>query len=187
MKVLVAQLCPTLSNPTDCSLPGSFVHGDSSGKTTGVGCHFLLQGIFPTKGSNPGFPHRRQILYLWATREATPIKEHHIFSSPIIKMSLTPTFFLSKFIWSFLISGNEENSNYILMNVTVIASRWGNQGHCCWRKNSPFLAELGKVTWKPMVCLLKSSYIWVCLHCDKTRAQHPINLSSREGIGGISV
>ena len=25
-----------------------------SGKNTGVGCHFLLQGIFPTQGSNPG-------------------------------------------------------------------------------------------------------------------------------------
>ena len=30
---------------------------------TGVGCHFLLQGIFPTQGSNPGLPHCRQILY----------------------------------------------------------------------------------------------------------------------------
>ena len=27
---------------------------DSPGKNTGVGCHFLLQGIFPTHGSNPG-------------------------------------------------------------------------------------------------------------------------------------
>ena len=27
--------------------------GDSPGKNTGVGCHFLLQGIFPTQGSNP--------------------------------------------------------------------------------------------------------------------------------------
>ena len=26
--------------------------GDFSGKNTGVGCHFLLQGIFPTQGSN---------------------------------------------------------------------------------------------------------------------------------------
>jgi len=26
---------------------------DSPGKNTGVGCHFLLQGIFPTQGSNP--------------------------------------------------------------------------------------------------------------------------------------
>ena len=33
------------------------------GKSTGVGCHFLLQGIFPTQGSNPGLPHCRQTLY----------------------------------------------------------------------------------------------------------------------------
>ena len=36
---------------------------DSPGKSTGVGCHFLLQGIFPTQGSNPDFPHCRQTLY----------------------------------------------------------------------------------------------------------------------------
>ena len=35
----------------------------SPGKNTGVGCHSLLQGIFPTQGSNPGFLHFRQILY----------------------------------------------------------------------------------------------------------------------------
>ena len=34
-----------------------------SGKNTGVGCHFLLQGIFPTQGSNPGLPPCRQTLY----------------------------------------------------------------------------------------------------------------------------
>ena len=28
-----------------------------------VGCHFLLQEIFPTQGSNPGLPHYRQTLY----------------------------------------------------------------------------------------------------------------------------
>ena len=47
------QLCLTLCNPMDCSLPGSSVHGDSPGKNSGVGCCFLLQGIFPTLGSNP--------------------------------------------------------------------------------------------------------------------------------------
>ena len=35
---------------------------DSPGKNTGVGCHFLLQGIFPTQGLNPGLPHCRQTL-----------------------------------------------------------------------------------------------------------------------------
>ena len=54
-KVLVAQLCPTLCDPMDCSLPGSSVH--ASGKNTGVGCRFLLQGIFPTQGSNTCLLH----------------------------------------------------------------------------------------------------------------------------------
>ena len=35
---------------------------DSPGKNTGVGCHFLLQGIFPTQGSNQGLSHCRQTL-----------------------------------------------------------------------------------------------------------------------------
>ena len=56
---LVTQSCLTLCNPMDYSLPGSSVHGDSPGKNTGMGCHTLLQGIFPTQGSNPGLLHYR--------------------------------------------------------------------------------------------------------------------------------
>ena len=37
------QSCPTLFDPIDSSPPGSSVPGDSPGKNTGVGCHFLLQ------------------------------------------------------------------------------------------------------------------------------------------------
>ena len=36
---------------------------DTPGKNTGVGCLFLLQGIFLTQGSSPCLLHRRQILY----------------------------------------------------------------------------------------------------------------------------
>ena len=54
---------PTLSEPVDCSPPGPSVHGNSLGKNTGVGCHALLQRIFPIQRSNPGLPHCRQILY----------------------------------------------------------------------------------------------------------------------------
>ena len=43
---------------------------NSPGKNTGVGTHFLLQGIFPTQRSNPGLLHCRQIVYQRATREA---------------------------------------------------------------------------------------------------------------------
>ena len=60
---LVTQSYLTLCNPTDCSPPGSSVYSNSSGKNTGVGCHALLQGIFPTQGLNPGLLHCRQILY----------------------------------------------------------------------------------------------------------------------------
>ena len=47
----VAQSCPT-RDIMDCRPPGSSVHGDFPGKKTGVGCHFLLYGIFWTQRSN---------------------------------------------------------------------------------------------------------------------------------------
>ena len=62
MLCLVTQSFPTLWNPLDCSLPGLSVHGNSPGKNTGLGCQVLLQGVFPTQGSNPGLPHCRQSL-----------------------------------------------------------------------------------------------------------------------------
>ena len=50
------QSCPTLCDAMDCSLPVSSVHGDSQGKNTGVGCHALLQRIFPTQRLNLRLP-----------------------------------------------------------------------------------------------------------------------------------
>ena len=47
----------------DYSLPSPSVHGDSPGKSTGVGCYALLQGDFPTQELNPGLPHYKRILY----------------------------------------------------------------------------------------------------------------------------
>ena len=56
----VSQLCLTLCNPMDGSLPGSSIR---PGKSTRVGFHFLLQGIFLVQGSNPGLPHCRQTFF----------------------------------------------------------------------------------------------------------------------------
>ena len=53
-KMKVAQLCLTLR---------LYSLWNSPGQNTGVGSRFLLQGIFLTQGSNPGFLHCRQILY----------------------------------------------------------------------------------------------------------------------------
>ena len=55
VKVKVTQSCPTLCEP--------YSSWNSLGQNTGVGSLSLLQGIFPTQGSNPGLPHCRQILY----------------------------------------------------------------------------------------------------------------------------
>ena len=56
--VLSDSLRPHGLYPTRLFRPWNF-----SGKSTGVGCQFLLQGIFPTQGLNPGLPHCRQTLY----------------------------------------------------------------------------------------------------------------------------
>ena len=53
---LVAQSCHTVCGLMDCSLPGSSIHADSSGKNTGVGCHALLQGNLPDPRIEPGSP-----------------------------------------------------------------------------------------------------------------------------------
>ena len=56
-----------------CNLPDSSVHRDSPGKNTGVCCHALLQGKFPTQGSNPGLCIAGELFTIRATRE---IQDH---------------------------------------------------------------------------------------------------------------
>ena len=75
---LVAQSFPTLCDPMDCSPLGPYVHGDSPDKISGVGHHFLLQGIFPTQGLNPSLPHCRQILYWLGDQGNPPTKKRRI-------------------------------------------------------------------------------------------------------------
>ena len=47
----VAQSCPTLCDPMDCSLPGSSLHGILQARVLEWVAIFLLQGIFLTQGS----------------------------------------------------------------------------------------------------------------------------------------
>ena len=60
--VLVAQSCPTLCDPMDCSLPGFSAHGIFQARMLVDSC-FLFQGIFLTQWLNLHFLHCRQILY----------------------------------------------------------------------------------------------------------------------------
>ena len=67
---LVTQLCQTLCNPMDCSLPGFFLHGDSPGKNTGYGLPCPLPGDLPNPGIKPRSLALQRFFTVWATREA---------------------------------------------------------------------------------------------------------------------
>ena len=123
----VAQSCPTLHDPMDCSPPGSSVQGILQARmpcppsgdlpepgieprspalktdslpseqprkpnNTGVGCHALLQGIFPTQGLNPGFPHCRWILYCLCHQRSPRILEWiaYPFSRDLSSLGMEP-------------------------------------------------------------------------------------------------
>ena len=92
--VVVWSLSPVQPRDSmDWSLPGSFVW-DFTGKNIGVGCHFLLQGIVPTQGPNPG-------LLLWQV-DSSPLSYK---GSP--KCWLWPTKLISRSIkWLQLQSEN---------------------------------------------------------------------------------
>ena len=88
-----AQSCPTLCDPVDCSLPGFSIHGIF--QDTGVGCHFLLQGIFLTQGLNPGLLHCRQTLYHLShqgnSEGVANALYQHLGGSSYLKVNLTVT------------------------------------------------------------------------------------------------
>ena len=63
--------------------PGLYSPWNSPGQNTGVGSLSLLQGIFPTQGSNPVLPHCRQILYQLSHR----VKAGHLCSSEVLGSS----------------------------------------------------------------------------------------------------
>ena len=116
----VAQLCLTLSDPMDCSLPGSSIHGifqasvlewvaiafsmiyifspwNSPGQNIGVSSLSLLQGIFPTQRSNPGLLHCGLILYQLSHQGSPRILEWVVYpfsseSSPVpgIELGIFP-------------------------------------------------------------------------------------------------
>jgi len=68
----------------DCSPPCCFVHADSPGKNTGVGCMPSSRGIFPTQGSNPGLSNCRSILYCLSHQESPSLLQGNL-PNPVIE------------------------------------------------------------------------------------------------------
>ena len=70
---------------SDSLQPCGLCPWDFPGKSTGVGCHFLLQGIFPTQGSKPGLLHCRQTLYHLSHQPSTNwMKPTHIMEGHLL-------------------------------------------------------------------------------------------------------
>ena len=104
---LVAKLCPTLATPrtVPCQAP---LRCDPPGKNTGVGCHFLLQGIFLTQGLNQCLLFGRWVLYPWATWDIYVYICIYIYIYIYIILKL----------W-----------NYRKYNLNVLQSRLGKKGY----------------------------------------------------------
>ena len=103
---------------------GSSVHGDSPGKNTGVGCHALLQAVFPTQGLNLGLCTAGGFFIIWATREALHKCTHGIFCEC----------FCSKMFVRFINVTALEYSSLIFMVVwNSLISTTGVSYPLCWR------------------------------------------------------
>ena len=87
----VPKSCPTLCNPMDLEPASLLCPWDFPGKNTGVGCHFLLQGLFPTQGLNLSLLHCGHILYWMSYKGSINIA----LGPPFLRPCPWPSLFLS--------------------------------------------------------------------------------------------
>ena len=113
---------------------------NSSGKNTGASSHSLLQGIFPTQGSNLGLLHCRQILYC-LSHQRGPIygKEHDKWKRMVN--------------WSF-------NSHKIVIVILRLSSCITHVIFNNWQKHwiSPWILKV-TINWSSF-CLYKHIVVW---------------------------
>ena len=137
-------------NPIDCSLPGSSVM-DSSGKNTGMVCHFLLQYIFPTQGSNPSLPHCKWILYHLTHQGSPRILESVAY--PFSRVSSQPrnqirvSCIAGRFFTSWDSREDYGNYNSLLFTLNLpLLNIW----HLCLLNNSQFILLIP--SWLDKLC-----------------------------------
>ena len=107
-----AQSCSTLLQPTDCSPPGSSVHGSS--QNTGVGCHFLFRGSSWPRDQTWVSSFGRQIFNHWATWE-TPYPSFWISKSdypgyPLYHLSHAALLDCTHSSWKWVLPSLQENT-----------------------------------------------------------------------------
>ena len=165
-------------DPMDCSLPGSSVHGDSPGKNTWVGCHDLLQGIFPTQGLNPGLSHCRWIVYHLSHQGNQSIHHTNLISALLQSLCLCCS----------SLSGclSLISHSHSQVSCQILPSQWAVLSHpssslwctfCFFHHTSPYLKFpclfkyfTGCLYWKTAASSLKAA-ILPYLHCFQCPAQ----------------
>ena len=105
--VLVTQSCPTLSDPRDCSMPGSSVCEIFQIRILEWACHSLLQEIFPTQGSNLGLLHCRRFFTLSHQGRVPPTELNEC------RMDLRAPILC------------HHKSRHLLTNLETMPERWG--------------------------------------------------------------
>ena len=110
---------------------------DFPSKSTGVVCHFLLQGIFPTQGLNLHLLLGKWVLYHWVTREAPVL----IITVLLLCHRLLVTVSSSHFFSTFL-------SSLTLCPICVLKSTWHPPYHM--RARSTTVTK----KWNSSICTL---------------------------------
>ena len=117
-KVRVVQLCLTLCNPMDYT-----VHGILQATILEVGSLSLLQGIFPTQGSNPGLPPCRRILYQ-LSHKGSP-REVELYKDDLITLLLTCGFSHALCYWQVSITHASVSCSVKWGDLMSLIPHWG--------------------------------------------------------------
>ena len=88
----------------DCSSPGSSAHGILQARILGVGCHFLLQGIFPTQGLNLHFLNWLTVSLPLSHQGSPSVMISYIPSVRMVLYTSDNVFFLVYVVWRYMIS-----------------------------------------------------------------------------------
>ena len=152
----------------DCSLTRLLRSWEFSSQSTGVGCHFLLQGICPTQGSNPGLPHCRQncLSNQHSSAKAPPswmawdcskgtIRFHSWASWPIGREVFLWLFCCSFITLPWLLFSQDSSLSYSTSSPSMVLAAWSP---------SPNLPEKVRL-WSNVWFLSKSSHFQQVLQC----------------------
>ena len=125
--------CWSLSRAWLFATPWTAAHrllcpGDFPSKDTGVDCHFLLQGIFPTQALNPGPLHCRQILYRLSYKGSP-----HVTSSMTWESAVELSFFVYLvFIQSLESKFSLDTSYFHILNGWIPSVRFAHFSIFLW-------------------------------------------------------